>query len=577
MTDDSLPTSSVTAPERDPLNEPSAPAATAPDGGAPDADEEGPSAEFAAALQSFNREAPRAEPAREVTPGARVHGRIVSIGDEHLVVDFGGRSEGVAETRAFRNEDGSLRVEVGQEIDLYVTEAGDQIVLAPSLKADAKAGLDRLRAAQSAGIPVSGRVTALTSGGLTVDLGGARGFCPLSQIESGYCAEPSSYVGRTLEFVVTGVEEARGGAVLSRKQLLKRAEEEGAKELLATLQAGDERDGTVARLEPFGAFVNLGGVDGLVHVSEIRHERLGHPKEALKVGEKVRVRVLKIDSGKDGKRRIALSIKAVSPDPWIGVADRFTRGARVRGTVARLAEFGAFVNLEPGVDGLVHVSEAAPHRVEHVRDAVKVGQEVEAVVLAVDPEKKRISLSIREASAGAAPAARKPAVGDVLEGKVSGVKPFGVFVDLPDYGPRVRGMVPRDEAGNGNLENSFPVGMAVTVEVIPGKDDRVRLKLAGAFELPESARVAAPHPSEGGARRSEGGARRPEGGARRPEGGARRSEGGGRRPEGGARRPDAGARRSEVMPRRPEAPAEDAPLTTMAIALRKAMEKAKKA
>lgn len=529
MTQDSLPTNPPSTHDHSPPDELSTPATTVPAADPVDAEEESPSPEFAAALQSFEREAPRAAQAgaaREAEPGTKVRGKIVSIGEEHLIVDFGGRSEGVAETRSFRNEDGTLRVATGEEIELFVLEAGDQVVLAPSLKAEPNAGFESLRAAQAAGIPVSGRVTALNSGGLAVDVGGARGFCPLSQIESGFCAEPAAYVGRTLDFLVTGIEEARGGAVLSRKQLLRRAEEESAREMLATLKPGDERDATVARLEPFGAFVNLGGVDGLVHVSEIRHERLGHPKEALKVGEKVRVRVLRLDTGKDGKRRIALSIKAVSPDPWIGVADRFTRGSRVHGTVVRLADFGAFVNLAPGIDGLIHVSEASPHRVEHVRDAVKVGQEVDALVLGVDPEKKRISLSLREAQAADVTPPRKPAVGDVLEGKISGVKPFGVFVDLPAYGPRVRGMVPREEAGGSarnDLARSFTVGQAVTVEVIEGKDDRIRLKLARAPEQPRGA---------------------------------------------GAARGDGAGRRVDVAP-------EEAPLTTMAIALRKAMEQAK--
>jgi predicted RNA-binding protein with RPS1 domain len=246
------------------------------------------------------------------------------------------------------------------------------------------------------------------TGGLEVELGGVRGFCPVSQVELGYCAEPASYVGRTLEFVVTQVDDKRRSVVLSRRELLRRAAAEEAKQRLAALKVGDELDGTVRKLEAFGAFVDLGGVDGLVHVSEIRHERLAHPRDVLREGEKVRVKVLRIEPGKDGRTRIALSIRATAPDPWTEVATQFSPGQRVQGRVARLAEFGAFVTLAPGIDGLVHVSELAPQRVERVKDVIQVRQEVEALVQSVDPAKRRISLSIKALNAPDDEAASAP-------------------------------------------------------------------------------------------------------------------------------------------------------------------------
>jgi len=372
----------------------------------PDADIDQPSAEFAAALEAFERGSNTA-PARRATadlpPGTKVRGTVVSIGDEHALVDFGGRSEGVAETRHFRADDGSLRIAPGDALDLFVVEAGDQVVLAPSIRAESHAAMRQVRQAHAAGVPVTGRVKGLNAGGLAVDLGGVRGFCPVSQIEAGYCADPSVYVGRTLEFVVTEVEEGRRSAVLSRRQLLRRADEERIRRMVASLAPGDEVEATVARLEPFGAFVDLGGVDGLVHVSEIMHGRVGHPRDVLREGEKVRVRVLRIDAGKEGRSRIALSIKAAAPDPWTGIETRFATGTRVRGVVARLAEFGAFVTVAPGIDGLVHVSEVALRPVKHVKEALSVGEEIETVVLSVDPVKRRISLSIRQAIEGSLP------------------------------------------------------------------------------------------------------------------------------------------------------------------------------
>jgi small subunit ribosomal protein S1 len=366
-----------------------------------DPEDDATSNEFARALEEHERAARAAaaatRAATDVVPGAKVRGKVVAVGEEHTLIDYGGRSEAVAETRQFRAEDGSLGIAAGDVLELFVIEAGDQVVLARSMRAEGQAALRQVREARAAGVPVAGRVTGLNAGGLAVDLGGARGFCPLSQIEAGFCADPSIYVGRTLEFLVTSVEDTRGSAVLSRRQLLRRAEEEHMRKLLASLKPGDELDGTVARLESFGAFVDLGGLDGLVHVSEIRHERLGHPRDALSQGEKVRVRVLRIETGKDGRPRLALSIKAATPDPWAGIETRFVPGTRVHGVVARLADFGAFVTLAPGIDALVHVSEAAPRQVRHVREVLSPGQPVEAVVLAVDPVKKRISLSIREA------------------------------------------------------------------------------------------------------------------------------------------------------------------------------------
>lgn len=366
-----------------------------------DADDK-PSAEFAEALAAHEQEQPAVSANKpEAKVGAKVRGKVVSIGDEHVLFDFGGRSEGAAEVRPWRNEDGTFKLAVGDELDLYVVETGDQVLLATSIrtkekKAKAKPDLGALKEASKAGLPVSGRVTGVNTGGLTIDIGGVRGFCPISQIETGFVADAKAYVGKTLEFVVTKIEEGRGSVVLSRRSLLKRGDDAKAKELLATLKVGDELDAKVARLEAFGAFVDLGGIDGLVHVSEISLARIAHPKEALQEGQTVRVKVLRMETGKDGKQRIALSIRATGPDAWEGVATKFSEGQRVEGTVARLAEFGAFITLAPGLDGLVHVSEVSRTRIGHVKEVLALGQKVEAVVLGVDPEKKRISLSIKQ-------------------------------------------------------------------------------------------------------------------------------------------------------------------------------------
>ena len=370
-------------------------------------DEEAASTDFAKALEEFERGGPPAAAAArasaEPTTGARVRGNVVGLTSEHALIDIGARSEAVSELSHFRTDDGTLRIAVGDAVDLFVIDAGDPTVLAPAMRADPQAGLAAMRDAQQAGMPVSGRVTEINSGGLRVDLGSARGFCPLSQIESGFCADPKVYMGRTLEFLVTGIEDGRRSALLSRRQLLQRQEREEAERRIGALASGQELEGTVKHLEAFGAFVDLGGLEGMVHVSEIQHARLAHPRDALIEGQKVRVRVLRLETGKDGRPRVGLSIKAALPDPWTGIDTRFTPGARVKGVVARIVDFGAFVTLEPGIDGLVHISEIASRRIERVKEALAVGQEVEAVILAVDPAKRRISLSIKAAGEGMAP------------------------------------------------------------------------------------------------------------------------------------------------------------------------------
>jgi len=605
----------------------SPPASSAPEAESPahtPAEDEAPSQEFADALARHETSPGGADQAvaasKALRVGQKVHAKVLSIGDPNVIFDVGGRSEAVAEARHWKDDAGALKIAVGDTVDLFVVDAGDPVTLAPAIKTKGGAALQKLREAKDSGTPVSGRVTGVNAGGLSVDLGGVRGFCPMSQIELGFCSDPKVYVGKTLDFLVTEVKDGRGGAVVSRRQLLRRTEAEKGKALLEKLQVGDELEGRVERLEAFGAFVDLGGIDGLVHVSEIAHERIGHPSQALKPGDTVRVRVLKLEPGKEGKTRIALSIKAATPDPWEGIDQRFHAGQRVTGTVARLTDFGAFVSLAPGIDGLVHVSEAAPHRIGHVREVLSPGQQVETVVRSVEPDKRRISLSIREAmGAGSAAARRTPAVGEIADGVVAGIKPFGVFVDLPAYGPRVTGMIPHEESGQprgADLAQAFTMGQKVRVEVLEPRQGKVRLRLEGAIsrgdERPAMSGAEAggaprePRPAPGGlnarvagelplpdeglggkqrGRGDRGAGRRDRGPATTDVRGAesrrsrRRDDGRGRErdrerewEEGGDRSGD--PRRSRdakviVVSTRPEGEE----LTPMALALRKAMEK----
>jgi len=531
------------------MNEQHAPESTTlPSSIAPEPEDDTPSADFGNALAEFEHGAPgaAATEVKEVAAGDKVTGTVVSIGDAHALVAYGGRSEAVVELGPFRNDDETLKIEVGQALELFVIEAGDQVTLAPSLKADAHGALKQLRDALKAKIPVSGKVTGVNTGGLDVDLGGARGFCPVSQIENGFCSDPKVYVGRTLEFMITKMGDAKGGVVLSRRQLLKKAEAEQAKQRLASLKPGDEWEGKVRRLETFGAFVDLGGLDGLVHVSEVSHTRVAHPREVLREGETVKVRVLKVETDSEGRSRIGLSIKAALPDPWIGVEQRYQAGQRLEGIVARLTDFGAFITLAPGIDGLVHVSEAALGRVRHVKDVLAPGDKVEVVVKAVDPDKRRIALSIREALGGVpAGPTRTPVAGEVVEGRVGSVKPFGVFVDLPDFGPRASALMPREETGEprgADLDARFKVGDPVRVEMLEPKEGKLRARLEGVTPAPREERPREERPRTERPARALGTAAGSVGaglggaggfGGERPRGGGAGGGFGGERPRGG--------------------------------------------
>jgi small subunit ribosomal protein S1 len=460
-------------------------------------EESRPNEEFARMLEQF--ESTRASGTPSV--GSKVRGRIVQIGETTCFVDFGGRSEGAMELDAFRDADGNVTLQIGDVLDLFVVDDKDEILLAPSLRAEPSAALSQMQDARRAGMPVTGRVTGMNAGGLEVDVAGLRGFCPASQIEAAYCADPSVFVGRTLEFLVTELADGGKRFVVSRKALLRREEEEKRRRLLAELKPGQEMDGTVARIEAFGAFVDLGGVDGLVHVSEISHARIDHPQDVLHAGQQVRVKVLDLKEAVGGRTKISLSIKAAEPDPWHEVSDTFTPGRVVSGTVARLTDFGAFVTLSPGIDGLVHVSEIALRPVAHPREALQVGVQVGVKILSVEPDRRRISLSIRDVlaaeagegaggtgDAGAASTgeAKVPTAGDVVDAWVAGIKPYGLFVDLPGYGHRARALVPAEETGERrgtDLTKRYRIGDQLRVEIVDvNAEGKVRASMTRAAE-----------------------------------------------------------------------------------------------
>lgn len=358
--------------------------------------------------------------------GDEVTARIVAIGSTSVFVDVGGKSDGVIDRAELCDSDGEFSLKVGDSITARVAStSGDNIVLRIKMGTGADSAEELLQAQQS-GIAVSGTVTGINKGGADVEIGGTRAFCPVSQLDVNFVEDPSTFVGQRLEFRVTRYEAGRGGKpniVVSRKALLAEERARQSAELLSKLEIGSVVSGKVTTLKEYGAFVDIGGIEGMIHVTELGFGRVGHPSDMLKTGDVVDVQVMKIERAtEEGKRdRVGLSLKALKADPW-DEAD-IKEGSRLKGEVVRLETFGAFVALPNGVEGLVHVSElGASKRVIHPREVVSVGQTVEVVVLGIDNERHRVSLSVK------AVASQKEAQ------DAAGYKPtggsFGTFADL---------------------------------------------------------------------------------------------------------------------------------------------------
>lgn len=330
---------------------------------------------------------------------SRHRAQVAEVHGDDVFFTLGGKSQGVASIRSFAQPP-----QVGDMVDVVVTGFNSEDNLY-DLAIPGAAIVAGKFTDVAEGSLVEARITGANTGGLECEVAGTRGFIPASQVGLYRTENLAEFVGQKLVCVVTESNERRGNLVLSRRAVLEREKEESKRSLLAELQPGQMREGIVRKIQDFGAFVDLGGVDGLIHVSQLSWERVKHPSEVLTEGQKVRVRVEKIDPD-TGK--IGLSLKNPEEHPWTGIAQRFPVGAIVRGPVSRIAQFGAFVKLAPGVEGLIHISELAHHKVFRVENVVKEGEEVECKVLSVDAEAQRIGLSLKATIAKAVKEGDKP-------------------------------------------------------------------------------------------------------------------------------------------------------------------------
>ncbi|GAB4250555.1 MULTISPECIES: S1 RNA-binding domain-containing protein [Deferrisoma] len=408
---------------------------------------------------------------QSVKPGDKVRCRVARVADDWVFVDLGGKQEGSIRREEFEAD--ALPSE-GQEIEAYVVStAAGEVVLTTKLSAR-DLSKNALAEAHQAGIPVEGKVVKVVKGGYEVRVGGLRAFCPHSQIDLRWTKEPEVHVGQTYAFKVLEYKEGGRNVVLSRRALLEEERAKKREELRTVLEPGAVVTGRVRAVHDFGAFVEFDGVDGLIPVSEMSWGRVESPTEVVRPGDEVTVKVIAVDWEKD---RVTLSLKELQEDPWTAVATKYQPGQRVQGRVTRIAPFGAFVELEPGVEGLVHISAlGAGRRVRSAAEVVSPGEAVEVEVVSVDPEARRISLSLEHRlweSMGPLP---RP--GEVLEGTVEKVAPFGVFVKLPSGHV---GLVHNTEMGTPkgtDHAKAFRPGDPMQVAVLGVEDDGRKIRLS---------------------------------------------------------------------------------------------------
>jgi small subunit ribosomal protein S1 len=390
-------------------------------------------ADFAAALANFDREqAADAAAAQNLTAEeVIVTGTVLKITDKHVVVDIGLKSEGLIPLAQVLDINGAPKFQVGDAVEVVVErEEAEGGYLVSYEKALRHKVWDKLEQAANEKTPVKGMVLSRVKGGLTVDIG-IKAFLPGSQVEVRPVRNLDGYIGTEIEVRVIKLNKKRGNVVISRKELLE--EDQNAKKsvTLATLEEGSVLTGTVKNLTDYGAFVDMGGLDGLLHITDMSWGRLTHPRDLVNVGDEIQVKVLKFD--KD-KQRVSLGFKQLTPDPWLDAIERYPIGAQVRGRVLSVTDYGAFVELEQGIEGLVHVSEMTwSKRMKHPSKMVKPGDEVDTIILSVNPNDRRISLGMKQLQDNPWEQLEdKYPTGAIIEGRVRNLTDFGAFIEIED-------------------------------------------------------------------------------------------------------------------------------------------------
>jgi small subunit ribosomal protein S1 len=429
---------------------------------------------FADLLESYSTQI-----TRDMAVGDKISGRIISIGRESVFIDTGTQMDGLVNRSDLLNADGELPYTVGDVLDLFVVSVTeDTIQLSKAISGSGENAV--LLEAYRSAIPVTGKVMEVIKGGFHVDIHHTRAFCPVSQMDTSYIETPEIYVGRTFDFLIRQYEERGRNIVVSRRELLKQEIDNNKRIYLEQLTVGGVYTGRVARLMPYGAFVELiPGLTGLVPISEISWAHIDKPEDVLKIDDTLQVVVTAIQTKADGDPKIGLSVKQVLDNPWSQVSERFHAGDRVKGKIVRLAPFGAFVELAPGIDGLVHLSEISyKRRVNRPEDVLQTGEEVYVLIKEIDMLKKRISLSIKDAEGDPwmdVPDKYKP--GQSVEGLIQKREKWGFLVSIE---PGIVGILPMSAVQNSSkpsAADSLKPGRAMTVVIDEIKPEERKISL----------------------------------------------------------------------------------------------------
>ncbi|MBF0203161.1 MAG: 30S ribosomal protein S1 [Desulfamplus sp.] len=431
---------------------------------------------FADLLDSYD-----AEESHDIRQGDKINGTIIAIGKSSVYVSTGSKSDGVVDKVELMDENGHLPYNVGDKLSLYVVSLNEsEVILSKALSGAGYAFM--LEEASLNLTPVEGKVSGIIKGGFSVDIMGKRAFCPVSQMDARYVENQEEYLGKTLSFLITRFSEGGKNIVVSRRDLLNREIQESREIYLKTISEDDIVQGKVIKLMPYGAFIELApGVEGMAHISELSWSRVEKASDALVQDELVNVKILKIETkeGADAPK-ISLSVRQTTQNPWDRAEQTFAIGAQLTGKVVRLAPFGAFVEIAPGVDGLVHLSEIShTRRVLKADDVLEQGQMVQVIVKDIDLKNKRISLSMKDAHGDPWNGAQsKYPTGSVVEGKVEKREKFGLFINLE---PGITGLLPGSvmaKASDTSIYDKLKPGDMVNVMVSEISEENRRISLA---------------------------------------------------------------------------------------------------
>ncbi len=361
-----------------------------------------------------------------------VTGRVIGIGDDWVTIDISYKAEGIVPVDEFRNAEGELEIKIGDDVDVYLghMDSEEGVIHLSKERADLMKAWEEISKAVERDEVVTGTIVARVKGGLSVDIG-VKAFLPGSQVDLRPVKNLEKLLNETFDFKIIKFNKKRGNIVLSRRVLLEQERAVKREETLDRLEVGAILSGVVKNITDYGAFIDLGGIDGLLHITDMSYGRLNHPSEMFEVGQTAEVKILKYDAD---TQRVSLGYKQIRPDPWEEAAYKYPIGAIVRGKVVSLPDYGAFVELEDGIEGLVHISEMTWNkRVKHPSKLVNVGDIIEAKVLDVDVEEKRISLSTKQLEANPWDLIeQKYPIGSVVTGKVRNITDFGIFVGIED-------------------------------------------------------------------------------------------------------------------------------------------------